>query len=229
MAEIRKWVKTRKEKAAYKVLLEHAKLVRDAVLDFDNLLKAYRKGKESDIEVIIKRISQMEHEADALRRKILDELTVGDLPSAERDDLMTLTRAADNMADAAHLAGIRLNMFEFPIAQKIADFLTEMYSGSRDCAQRTYELLFDMVKGKSENILERCDEIDRLEHVVDIAHMKTISQIRNSAKKNELDTIDAVIALNVIEFIEDIADYSEDVADALRLLWLRANEYSIMK
>ncbi len=66
----------------------------------------YKVQNKRDLaEATITRVSRMEEEADSIRRDIAIELTSGEIPPHERDDLLHLSRDVDWITDWAKESG----------------------------------------------------------------------------------------------------------------------------
>jgi len=69
------------------------------VEDLEKAVAAAIKKDAKEAHICIGRIANAEKEADVLRRKVMDEVSKGDLAPIDREDIMHLVKRVDMIAD----------------------------------------------------------------------------------------------------------------------------------
>src|SRR3989337_1423139 len=77
----------------------HLATIMSAVEDLEKALKASINNNEKETKASIDRVISAEKEADRLRRVVMTELSGGELPPTDREDLMHLIKRIDMVAD----------------------------------------------------------------------------------------------------------------------------------
>lgn len=151
----------------------------------------------------------------------MDELSRGELPPGDREDLMNLVKQVDMIADWSREAIRVLNAFsvnEMPNSLKKA--CVEMVDGAKECAFAVRKCFIRMMN-KPEEALQAADQVERQEEKVDNLHEKAR---RLLAKETEMKAGVAVLINELFESIEMIADCCEDACDQVRIIIVRQGQ-----
>lgn len=81
------------------MMQQHLAMTVSIVEDLERAVKAWVNNDEKELIICADRISKAEKEADNLRRGVMNELAQGELPAADREDLMHLMKRVDMVAD----------------------------------------------------------------------------------------------------------------------------------
>ncbi|PIX32265.1 hypothetical protein COZ60_00040, partial [Candidatus Bathyarchaeota archaeon CG_4_8_14_3_um_filter_42_8] len=95
MSELIKWFEKRRETKALATIQRHLALITGIVEDLEKAIMAAIKSEEKEMRICIERVASSEREADALRRKVMDEVSKGELSPVDRADLMDLVKRVD--------------------------------------------------------------------------------------------------------------------------------------
>ncbi len=115
---------------------KHLELTKNAVISLYSMVEAAAECEADECKIAFLDISKMEMEADELRRKMVEELTKGEMFPEERDDLMELVRAVDWIADWSKEAGRILNSIPFEKApDEIKTATLNMVKANVDCVR----------------------------------------------------------------------------------------------
>jgi predicted phosphate transport protein (TIGR00153 family) len=176
------------------------------------------KGGKDDLEKNFTLLEQREHEADVLRRRIIEELARGELPSDDRVNLMRLGRQLDWITDWAHEGSRILIMFDLSkMPKQIQDVLVEMCSTTTEATLHVTDTVQKLMDGSLDASLKAADQVERLEEKVDGLHQKA----RGILKDIETDGIHVgsiILLSQFLEAIENTADRCEDACDQARVM-----------
>jgi len=89
----------------YQLLVDHARTVYDA---YTTLVRGLETGNSAAAE----RVNLLEHEADDLRRILIDRLNRTLITPFDREDIFALSRAVDEIIDAAQRTVEELHIFQ---------------------------------------------------------------------------------------------------------------------
>ena len=218
MSELLNWFKKRRETHALKTMRRHLAITMSIVEDLEKVVKAAVSNKTKETKSLVDGITRAEKEADILRRNFMDELAQGELPPADREDLMHLMKRVDMVADWCREATRLLNVIpieEAPESLKKASI--EMAAGLTECALSLQRSINKMVD-KPEDALKAADEVERQEEKVDDLHENAR---RLLAKEAKLKAGIAVLTSQLFEAIEAAADSCEDACDQIRIIIIR--------
>jgi len=219
MSKIKDWFISRKEKKVREMVLQHTRLVLETVESSMKFTEIFLKNRKTDFS-LFEKISVKEHEADVIRRKILDQLSDTNLPPAYRENLARVVRQSDWIADWA-LEAVRL--LSTLNAEKFSDELWEtlspMVKKIEDITVETEKCLISMFEDMSVT-LDYCDKVERKEEEVDRLYQEFRQKFTELCKN--LSCPECILLLHTVDAIENIADRCEDTCDRVR-------EFLVMK
>ena len=173
-----------------------------------------------------RRVFELENEADDIKREIRLHLPRSLFMSVSRSDLLELLHMQDkipNLAkDIAGLAiGRRIAVPE-ELKPKLRSYM-EYSIGATNLAVRALNELDELMESgfsgpEVELITEMVKRLDEAEHDTDLQQI----EVRNAlfAIEKDLNPVDVMFLYRIIEWIGDIADFSQTVGN--RLLYLIA-------
>ncbi len=218
MSELAKWFEKRRETKTLTTVQRHLALTMGIVEDLGKAIAAAIKNEEKEMRRCIERVASSEKEADTLRRKVMDEISKGELSATDREDLMGLVKRVDMVADwsreSTRILGA-IPMKEVP--ESIKDEITIMVNSVKECASSLQKCVNKMMT-KPEEALQAADAVEREEEKVDDIHEKA----RILIGREDLPRAGvAVLISQLFEAIEMIADSCEDACDQIRIIMVR--------
>ena len=218
MSELLKWFERRREERAIQMIKQHLALTVSIVEDLEVAIHAAIENKTKEMKEAITRVAKNEEEADKIRRKVMDELSHGELSPIDREDLMNVVKGVDMVADWSHESArllAVLPMDEVPKAVKKT--CIKMMEGVKKCVYALRKCVSSMMENPKE-ALNAADEVEREEEKVDDLHRdarKALVQERS---------VRASVAVMINEFyeaLEMISDWCEDTCDQVRIIMIR--------
>ena len=218
MSELIKWFEKRRETKALMTIQRHLALTTGIVEDLEKAIRAAVRGDSKEMQACIERVTSSEREADKLRRKLMDEISVGELSPVDRADLMDLVKRVDMVADwsreSTRILGA-IPMEQLP--NSIKEGFIEMVKNVKECANSLQKCV-NKIMVKPEEALQAADEVEREEEKVDDLHEK----VRKLLGKEDFPRAGiAILASQLLEAIEMIADACEDACDQVRVIMVR--------
>ena len=218
MSELIKWFEKRRETRALVTIQRHLALTTGIVEDLEKAIRAAVKNDVKEMQRCVERVASSEREADALRRKVMDEISKGELSPVDRADLMDLVKRVDMVADWSRESTRVLGAIPMEhVPNSIKDESLEMVRSVKECAISLQKCVNKMMT-KPEEALQAADAVEREEEKVDDIHEKA----RILLGKEELPRAGvAVLVSQLFEAIEMIADSCEDACDQVRVITVR--------
>ncbi|MGB9740276.1 MAG: DUF47 domain-containing protein [Candidatus Bathyarchaeia archaeon] len=218
MSELIKWFEKRRETKALATIQRHLALTTGIVEDLEKAIKAAVKGDNKEMQICIERVTSSEREADKLRRKVMDEISIGELSPADRADLMDLVKRVDMVADwsreSTRILGA-IPMEQLP--NSVKEGFIEMVKSVKECAI-SLQRCVNKIMVKPEEALQAADDVEREEEKVDDLHEKARALL---GKEDFPKAGIAILASQLLEAIEMIADACEDACDQVRVIMVR--------
>jgi len=176
---------------------------------------------------IFDRMSELEHEADAMKRKLRLHLPKSLFMPIDRTDLLNMLSQQDCIANRSKdIAGLMLGR-KMMIPQGLEQPMTEFVSASVEACRQAHKAINELDEllevgfiGKEVDFVETLiRELDALEDRTD----QLEQDIRHSLFEQEknLPPIDAMFLYQVIDIIGEVADLSQSVGGKLQLLLAR--------
>jgi len=207
------WLGMEKEKEAMGNAQKQIEKVHETVAKMKEAFELFAANNLPACHEKIKEVSVAEHEADIIRREIMDHLSEGMFMPPDREDLVHLGKALDSIADWANAGSRLLKVFD----KKFSDEMCRTMVDFTDVGVQAVDKLSEAIScfGKdSKKILGLCTEVEILEEKGD----DYTQELRVQLIKGGLDTPILIMALELINCIEGVSDRAEDAADLLRLL-----------
>jgi len=218
LSELLKWFEKRRESKALLIMQRHLAATMSTVEDLERAIRAAVALKEQEAKAAIQRVTASEKEADGLRRAVMNELSRGELPPVDREDLMHLMKRVDMVADWCRestriLAAIPMDN----VPDKLREGAVRMVEGSKACSIALRRCI-DRMADKPEEALKAADEVERLEEKVDDLFENSRALL---AKEENLKVGPAILMNDLYEAIEMVTDWCEDACDQVRVIIVR--------
>lgn len=185
--------------------LECAKMVLDVTKDF----------KEDELEENKNKLHEIENLADISKHEMLNFLLKDFLPPIEREDIILLANRIDDVTDEIDDVLIKMDMYNI---RKVKKETLEFVQLLVICCEKMVELLveFENFK-KSQKVIEKVVEINRLEEDGDKIYINTIKNLYKTCE----NPIELVIWTRIFEKLEKCFDACEQVANAVEEIVLK--------
>jgi predicted phosphate transport protein (TIGR00153 family) len=218
LSDLVKWFEKRRETKALAIVQRHLALTTEIVEDLEKAAVAAVKHDNEEMHRSIERVTREEKEADALRRKVMDEISKGELSPIDREDLMGLVKKVDMVADWSRESTRILGATPMQhVPKPIKTELLEMVRSAKECALSLQKCVNKMMT-KPEEALQAADIVEREEEKTDDIHERARILIGNEdIPKAGV----AVLISQLFEAIEMIADSCEDACDQVRIIMVR--------
>jgi predicted phosphate transport protein (TIGR00153 family) len=190
------------EDAANNTLLA-AKALRDLCYDYRNPQEAAN------------RLHEFEHRGDEIGHRIYEQLNRSFITPLDREDIIHLYSALDDMTDFVHSAADMMAVYKVdtipPIAQQLADTIV-------GCAEEVTKALPHLRKrNELAQIQPSIIHINSLENQADDLLRAGLAELFS----NPQDVINVIKWRDIYEEMEQATDKAEDIADVLRGLAIK--------
>ncbi|WP_432454521.1 MULTISPECIES: TIGR00153 family protein [unclassified Agarivorans] len=214
-------------KSPIKPLQEHINVVHECC---EGLVPFFDAVLKKDWKTAAKRrviISELEKEADRMKRDIRLNLTGGLFMPIERSDVLELLTHQDRIANKAKDISGRMLGRKMELPPKLAEMFMEYLQRCLDAtamAKAVINELEDLLetgfKGREVNVVkDMVEKLDLIEDETDGQQRKIRRKLQKLEKK--LDPIDAMFLYFIIEAIGELADQAQRVGARLELMIYR--------
>ncbi len=214
------WIAPKRGENVLKMVEDHLELTKNAVSSLYKLVESASEEK-GDTKQLYDSVSDLEMEADDLRRKMVDELTKGEMFPEERGDLMELVRAVDWIADWSKEAGRILIIIPFQKApEEIKKAAQDMCRANLDCVSILAKCIHELHNNKTKEALNLANQVELLEEELD--ELYSIAREYLATMEFPEFSTGALILLNMfLDALETVADWCENTADIVRAVAIR--------
>ncbi|MDV2857622.1 MULTISPECIES: TIGR00153 family protein [Oceanimonas] len=215
-------------KSPIKPLQKHVVKVHEAAQQLVPFFDAMWEQDWENAERIQRRISQLEREADALKREIRLKLPRGLFMPVERTDMLELLTQQDKIANKAKDISGRIvgRQMAIPVELK-SDFMDYLHRCIDATAQAAKaideldELLETGFKGREMDLVtDMIHQLDLIEDDTDVMQAKLRRQLQ--AIEDKYNPIDVMFLYKILEWVGDLADQAERVGSRLELMLSRS-------
>ncbi len=174
-----------------------AEKLRDFVNDLDHSDKRFKEIKDLEVK------------CDQILHNIFQELNKSFITPLDREDIYTIGKQMDNIADAIEATARRFVLFNVKTATKEARELSDLVTKG---TEQVIQLMEELKKvNKSKKLLPTIVEINRLEEEADEIFRQAVRKIF----REPLPVIDVIKWKEIYDYLENISDACEDVANTV--------------
>ena len=160
-------------------------------------------------------------EADEIRRSILEELSKDSVEPQVKDDIARLLRMIDRMSEWIKEALRYLDIVPYlEIPQELRSNIERMAKLNLEAVRTIHEAVDKLVEGRYGEVYELCARVEKIEEEGD--------EVMHSGRKNLLkygskigNPALVIMLRDFLKSLENSMDYSEDIADMLRVIAVR--------
>jgi len=212
-----------RKKSPFEGLLEHMSKVKECVALLKEGVMKYFDGDFSGFDKVTQRVSELEHEADIIKGNIRAHLPHSILMPVDKRYFLWLLREEDAILDHAENLAQLLDLRH----TKIPEEMRENFKEHMELVSQTVKEMEKAI-GKMKELLETSFASKRREEVKNLIHSVhrkewEADRVRYTIMKkiyemeDKLTPMDEYHLLKISDWIDDIADHAENVAD-----WVRA-------
>ena len=214
---------TFRRKSPFGQLLEHMEKVRECIEILGDGLIKYYNGNYKGFSDLAKKVSEIEHEADMIKRNLRNHLPTSLFMPVDKGKFMWALREQDKILDHAENLVKMLDMRHTKIPKELQEvFISHLklvmktVDAMQDAVRNIRDLIeTSFVKREREQTKKYIYKVHELEWKADQKKYEMTQGIYNLEKK--LDPMDVYHLLKIADWVDDIADHAENVAD-----WIRA-------
>ena len=208
----------------FKPLQEHMRVVVRCASEVPELFDAMFEDDSDRIERVRDRIFMLESEADDIKIELRAHLPKTMFLPVDRRDLLEILNIQDSIAGTAQDIAGSLMVRRPKVVGSIRDpFMAltarclEACSQMEKIMEELDELLETGFRGReSEIVLNMIEELNRIETDTDEQAISVLKEV--FAHEDEIDPVSIMIWHRLIRWVGDLANFSEQVGNRLRLL-----------
>jgi len=171
--------------------------------------------ESEDIERRINKISELEHYGDSITHEIAAQLHSTFITPFDREDIAALSDRMDDVTDFIHATADSIFIYQIKEPTDRAKELAGILVLAAEEVAKAVPCLRD--KGKLNEILKHCIELNRIENMGDKAYRSALGELFQDSK----DVPHIIKWREVYEHMESATDKCEDVANVLEGIALK--------
>jgi len=180
------------------------------------MITDYQNGDDNQVLQRHNTVMKCGEEATEMKRTIMKEVAEVGAVLLSRDDFIRLSAEINTIADYCGGASYRLSELakrKWEADKKILKDMESLGEASLDCVLRLKGTILSLKYGGAK-VLEAAKKVESAERVSDAIYRKV--DLRIISAKMKLPVM--FLLREVSQFLEDIADISEDAADTAKIL-----------
>ncbi|MGE5190438.1 MAG: DUF47 domain-containing protein [Gemmatimonadota bacterium] len=182
------------------------------ILDGAELLKDLLDNFE-DVKAKARLIEEIEHKGDTFTHELVKKLNTTFITPIDREDILNLASAIDDVIDLIHAAATRLTLYKVaevtPQAKELGFLILK--------ATRELHRGISRLSTQMEQVYEHCVEVNSLENEADRVCRDAIAYLF----EHEKDPITVLKWKEIYETLETATDRAEDAANVLESVALK--------
>jgi len=212
-----------RRKTPFQQLLEHMEKICECINLLGDGLISYYKGDFKNIKKLAEKVSKIEHEADLIKSNLRNHLPNSLFMPVDKGKFMWALREQDKILDHAENLVNMLDMRHTKIPKELqpnfiahAKLVMKTVTAMDQAVCNIKDLVeTSFVKRERDQTKEMVKNVHKLEWEADQKKYEMTRGIYKLEKK--LSPMDVYHLLKIADWVDDIADHAENVAD-----WLRA-------
>ncbi|MDR1136444.1 MAG: DUF47 family protein [Clostridiales Family XIII bacterium] len=203
---------SKKDDKYYKAFVEMVGYSCEAAQLLRNVLSEF---KPEELAGCMKEMHDIEHSGDIARHVMTKKLAKEFITPIEREDIMDMSEAIDNVTDKIEDVMIRIYIFNIQEirddAKKLADVIVKCCDALKSALQEFHNFR------KSKVLHEKIILINQLEEEADVIYTEAVRKIYTE----KVDPILMQAWYETFQFLEDCCDACEDVADVIESVMMK--------
>jgi len=169
----------------------------------------------SNAESLVKQLHDLEHKGDEITHAIYQTLNKVFMPPLDREDIIAITSALDDVVDYIHEAADAMCVYNIKGPTSVASSLAAVISACTEAVARELPKLRQRrtMRGINEGVIE----LHRLENQADALLREGVMDLFHSPH----DPVQVIAWSRIYETMERVTDTCEDIADVLRGLVIK--------
>lgn len=166
-------------------------------------------------EEALKKMRNIEHEADEVTHTIIEQLNKTFITPFDREDIHVLAKELDDVVDMIYTIISRLTIYKLKgVNKELVEFAAVIEESVRgvECAVKAMR---NMKNAKS--VMESCVEVNRLENVGDVMRDKVLAKLFDTEK----DPIFVIKWKEIYQDAETVLDVCEDLANTIESILVK--------
>ena len=213
---------TFRKKTPFNQLLDHMCKVREGIHILGDGLIKYYKGDYKNFSDLAKKVAEIEHEADLIKSNLRNHLPSSLLMPVDKGRFLWTLREQDAILDHAENLAEMLDMRHTKIPKELQKVFIEHAELVMNTVEAMEEAVCNIkdlvetgfVKREREQTKEYIHKVHNWEYKADQKRYEITKGIYKFEKK--LNPMDVYHLLKIADWVDEIADHAENVADWLR-------------
>lgn len=160
-----------------------------------------------EIDDIMLKLHEVEHQADDKKHSMLSALLKAFITPIERDDIISLSQAIDDITDSVEDVLIQINMDQVKVIRPDSIEFSNLLIR---CCKKVQELLEEFRNFKKSKIIKDIIiDINCLEEEGDQLYIAAMKNLHATSH----DPIEIIVWRDIYKAFENVCDYCEDVAN----------------
>lgn len=211
-------------KNPFGLVKSHMEKTQVCVAKTKDIFEAVFAGDKTRVLALAKEISKIEHECDLLKREIRSQVAKSIFLPIDRRDLLHMLSHMDKIADSAEDLGVLLTMRWMVMPEALRPSFDVFLSRTLDVVNESATVIFTLDRlleagfsgPDAEEVINRIDYIDRLEHEADKAQDQLGKRLFEH--EEELSPAALIMWIKIIERVGLLSDCSERMMNHIRLM-----------
>lgn len=212
------WLGQKEEREILNDELKHVEVSFECVKEMKNCIQSYYENNIEGKNIAIGKVKEYEKRGDELRKKITMELSKGMLMPPDREDLLLLNSALNDIADSAK--GVA-RLFEFIEDEKLPELSKSLLDDSiiaEKSAEKLKEAINALINNDVDKVLSECAQIETLEEDGDDKRRELIGELL----KMETTSPISILFYEIIDTVENLIDSIKKASDLVRILAIKS-------
>ncbi|ADP77550.1 Putative phosphate transport regulator [Methanothermus fervidus DSM 2088] len=206
-----------RESEVEKFVEKHVELVGECYEKLKLLMENFYEGNYDEVEKLAKKISELEREADEVRRKMELKYYSGAFLPFDREDRILLTEKTDKIADTIESVAfsISLSKIRFPkiLKKNFREFIDAI-----DKTLKAFEKSMENLDKDYGEAIKKAHETEKLEENADKVERKIIKKLFKLYKNKKIGTVKLLGLKEITTKLGHIADQAEDASDRVLII-----------
>ncbi|MCB0508858.1 MAG: DUF47 family protein [Chitinophagales bacterium] len=178
-------------------------------------LEAMRNTDTKRLEILSK-TGQLEHEADDIVHSIYVELSKNFITPFDREDVLALAAAMDDVVDYIDEVGNKMNNYEF---SEFNEHVLKIAELNNESVKELKIAIYELRSMKNlEKANDACIKVHGYESKVDLIYNQAMGEL---IKQNKDNPVKIIVMKDLYEDLEEISDKCQDVSNVIESIIIK--------
>ena len=161
----------------------------------------------------VDKMHSIEHTGDEINHAIINKLNESFITPFDREDILQLSNSSDNIIDGIYMITNRYYLYKLLTPGEYSKKFATIIEESAIALQKAVNCLRN--RKKSDEVMQQCVELNRLENMADVLRDEAISKLLNDETNSPFVVIKKKEIYETCESVTDLCEHTANIVESI--------------